>query len=153
VRSTSTVSRHASFVELASGKAFAPLCRRLLAPMLVAAVLIGGYAAHLAQESPGAVIRHDLVRAGSAVARLPWSTPTERVGQTTSRYFPSHRATVDARGFPAYVSVTLHDLDRGACRDAYRIAGRIEGDVVIAIDSGDDAACGDRTAVTWRIMP
>src|ERR1700746_3754182 len=91
-------------------------------PRLVAGTIIGGFEGHRALESPGQVIRRELIHAGSEIAALPWSTPSERVRQGVVRHFLSYRATVDAAGFPAYVTVTLNDLDRAACRDAHRLA-------------------------------
>jgi hypothetical protein len=129
------------------------LCRRVFAPILVAAFLIGGYEAHLALQSPGKVIRHDLTRAGSEVARLPWSTLRAHVQQSVSRHFSGYGTTVDPAGFPTFVKVTLHDLDPEVCRDAYRMAERIEGEVVIEIEGRGDMTCHDRKAITWRIMP
>jgi hypothetical protein len=150
----STFSPKANIGSVESAKApGAALCRRLLAPMLVAGIIIGGYEVHRALESPGKVIRHALIQAGSEIAVLPWSTPSERVSQGVLRHFPSYRATVDAAGFPAYVTVTLNDLDHATCRDAYRLAERIEGYVVIAIEERGETVCQDRAAITWRIMP
>src|SRR5215831_17397061 len=80
----------------------------LLALMLVAGAIIGGYEVHLALQ-PGPVIRHDLIHAGRAVSRLSWSTPPNRVRQIVSGYFEDYRASVDASGFPAQVTVTLND--------------------------------------------
>jgi hypothetical protein len=131
----------------------APLYRRLLAAMLVAGTIIGGFEVHRSLESPGRVIRDALIQAGSAIAALPWSTPSESVRQRVLRHFPSYRATVDAAGFPAYVTVTQNDLDYAACRDAYRLAERIEGYVVIAIEGPGETVCRDHAVITWRIMP
>jgi hypothetical protein len=49
--------------------------------------------------------------------------------------------------------VTLHDLNPDVCRDAYRMAARIEGEVVIEIEGRGDMACHDKKTITWRIMP
>jgi len=153
--SMSAVSSQVSAARVPSAKTIvATLCRRILPPMLVAAVLMGGYGAYFSLQSPGEVIRHDLTRAGSRVARLPWSTPREHVQQSVSRYFASYPATVDPAGFPSYVRVTLRDLNSDVCRDAYRKAARIEGEVVIEIEGrGGDMACHDQKTITWRIMP
>lgn len=124
----------------------------LWALVLSASVLIGVYEAHLALEPPGAVIRHDLVRAGADVARLRWSAPSERVQEAVSRHFPGYRVSVDAARFPSYVTVTLHDLSDAACRGAHRFADRIEGLVVVAMER-PDAACAHGSSLTWRIMP
>ena len=62
----------------------------LLALMLVAGAIIGGYEVHLALQ-PGPVIRHDLIHAGRAVSGLSWSTPPNRVRQIVSGYFEDYR--------------------------------------------------------------
>ena len=129
------------------------LGRQLFASVVAAGLLIGGYEAQRALEPPGEVIRDELIYAGSDVARLAWSTPGKRVQQSVSRYFSNYPATVDPTGFPTYVTVTLHDLDPDVCRDAYRMADRIEGKVVIEIEGSGDMDCHDRTDITWRIMP
>ena len=125
----------------------------LLLVTLAACVLGGAYALQQALETPGQVIRHDLTRAAARLARLPTFMPSDRAAQTLSGYFPGYRASVDATGFPASVSVTLWDLDPATCRDAYRKAARIEGTVVVAIEEQGDRMCEDRTALTWRMMP
>jgi hypothetical protein len=149
----STTAPDARFAAATPKGFVAVLCRRLLALLLVAGVLIGGYETYLGWASPGALIHHDLVRAGAEVASLPWSTPIERVQQTVSRDFPGYRARADASHFPAYVTVTLQDLDRADCDAAQRVADRIEGAVVIAMEPSNEAACQERTSITWRIMP
>ena len=126
---------------------------RLLAAMLVVGAIIGGYEAILALESPGKIIRRDFIYAGRAVSGMSWSMPRDRVQQIVSGYFSDYRASVDATGFPAYVTVTLRNLGRNVCRDAYEKAGRIDGEVVIAAEGQADAACHDRAAITWRITP
>jgi hypothetical protein len=131
----------------------AALARWALAAMLAACVLGGGYALQQVIETPGQVIRHDLARAAARLAQLPSVMPRDRVEQTISGYFSGYRASIDATGFPASVSVTLRDLDPNTCRDAYRRASRIEGTVVVAIDEPGARMCGDRTALTWRMMP
>lgn len=125
---------------------------RLWALVLSASVLIGAYEAHLALAPPGAVIRHDLVRAAADVPRLPWSAPSKRVQEAVSRHFPGYRVSVDAARFPSYVTVTLHDLSDADCRGAHRFADRIEGLVVVAMER-PDTACAQGSSLTWRIIP
>jgi hypothetical protein len=153
--SMSTVSCNSSSAEIAWAKALgAAPCLWLLAYELVASVLlIGACEAHLTLESPGATIRHDLARVGSELTSLGSSTPTESVQQVVSRYFPGYRATVDAAPFPAYVRVTLHDLDSASCRAAHRSAVRVEGQVIIVLEPSGAAACQDGASLTWRIVP
>jgi len=130
------------------------LRRRWGVPMLLAGLVIVLCTAYFGLRSPGEVIRHDLARAGSEVARLPASTPKELVQQALSRNFSDYRARIDATGFPGHVLVTLPDLDPAACRDAYQQALRIEGLVVIAIENPRrEGTCNEPTTITWRITP
>lgn len=148
------VSLSDASVEVASAKAIGRRARGwIVAPALAALALAGGYEALNALETPGYVLRHELVAAGAAVERLPWSTPTAGVEQLVAQQFGHHRASVDARGFPAYVEVTLHGLGPQDCSAAAGLA-RIEGRVVIVAErrSGSDA-CREDGAMTWRIMP
>jgi hypothetical protein len=125
----------------------------VLASVLAMALLIGGYEAYHGQELRGVLIRHDLARAGAHVAALGWSTPTDRVEQIVVRQFPGFWASAEASHFPAYVTVTLHDLDRADCGAAHRMADRIEGGVVIAMEPSSEAPCEQHSSITWRIMP
>jgi len=148
------VSLNDSSVEVASVKAVGRRARAwIVAPALAALALAGGYEALSALETPGYVIRHELVAAGAAVERLPWSTPAAGVEQLVAQQFGRHRATVDARGFPVYVEVTLHALGPLDCRDAAGLT-RIEGRVVIVAERRDGSdACREDGVMTWRIMP
>jgi hypothetical protein len=148
-----TLSHDASSPEVAWVRVVgAELRHWLWTLVLSASVLIGVYEAHLALEPRGAVIRHDLVRAGADVARLHWSAPSERVQEAVSRHFPGYRVSVDAARFPSYVTVSLHDLSDADCRSAHRIGDRIEGLVVVAMER-PDMACAHGSSLTWRIMP
>ena len=149
------VSPRDASIEVASAKALGARVRAwIFLPLLVAALLAAGYEAYLALRSPGEVIRSELTAAGSALQHLSWSTPNDSVQHAIAEHFTRHAATVDAKGFPVYVTVTLHDLGRAACLDARRVARRIEGPVVIVVDRRTDAeTCGDDTAMTWRLMP
>ena len=151
--SFSRLPHHPRTIEVAHVRVKAGLRRWLLASVFAAALLIGGYEADLSFEWRGAIIRHDLVRAGTAVASLPWSTPIERVEQAVSRHFPGYRVSVDASQFPVVVTVTLNDLDRADCRAARGVADRIDGEVVIAMERSSGPSCQERTSITWRIMP
>jgi hypothetical protein len=148
-----TVSHDASSPEVAWVRVLGAQLRHWFWPLVLSAsVLIGVYAAYLALEPSGAVIRHDLVRAGADVARLHWSASSERVQEAVSRHFPGYRVSVDAARFPSYVTVTLHDLSDADCRGARRFADRIEGLVVVAMER-PDTACEQGSSLTWRIMP
>jgi hypothetical protein len=148
------VSLSDASVEVASAKAIGRGVRAwIVAPALAALALAGGYEALSLLETPEYLIRHELVAAGAAVERLPWSTPTAGVQQIVAQQFGHYRATVDARGFPVYVKVTLHGLSPDDCRDAARLA-RIEGQVVIVAERpAEGEACREDGATTWRIMP
>jgi hypothetical protein len=143
---------HTDGIEVA--RTLGPRMRHWLFSLILAAILsIAGYEAYFGLQPSGMVIRHDLVRAGVEVARLPWSTPIERVQQAVSRRFARYRASVDASRFPDSVTVTLLDLGRADCRAAHLAATRIEGQVVIAMERPLETSCQDRTSITWRIMP
>ena len=93
------------------------------------------------------------------IAGNPPEKRVEKVRQfwelVTSPYpgqFTGYHVSVDAAHFPGYVTVTLHDLDHAACRDAYRLADRIEGRVVIAMQR-PETSCQPGTSLIWRIMP
>lgn len=152
-----TVSPSTSSIGTASVRTIARQWRArawVLAPVLVALALAAGYQAMSALETPGSVIRHELVAAGAATARLSWSTPLDDVQQRVAQPFVHYRATVDPRGFPAYVKVTLHGLDAEECRDAERFANRIEGQVVIVAEGrAERDACRADGVMTWRVMP
>jgi hypothetical protein len=152
--SRSILSHNHGSPEVAWAKALdAAALRRLLAPALVAGALIAAAVVPLALERSGAILRRDLASAGAEVGRLPWSTPPGRVQQAVTRHFPGYRVAVDAAHFPDHVTVTLHDLDRAACQSAYRNADRLEGRMVIALETSDGTDCRDGISLTWRITP
>lgn len=116
--------------------------------------VVGSEEAFLAFQSPGHEIRRELAAAGAEVERLSWSTPAESVRQSIEHRFVGYRAKVNPAGFPAYVTITLRGLSREVCFDAERVARRVEGSVVIALE-GQSAPedCRDDAELTWRIMP
>ncbi len=148
------VSPRDTSIEVASIKTLGARWRAWMFAPLAIAALVAGDEVHLALRTPGEVIRHDLIAAGSELERLPWYMPKDRVEHDIALHFAKYDATVDANHFPVFVTVTLHDLGRDACLDARRVAHRIEGQVVIAVDRRTDAQpCRDNTTMTWRIMP
>lgn len=150
----SVVSRTDASIEVASVKALGVHWRGWLLAALAIVALVAGDEIRVALQTPGEVIRHELLAAGSEVERLSWSTPHDRVESRIARHFTGREATVDIMGFPVFVTVSLHDLSRAACLDARRVARRIEGRVVIAVDRRTDAEpCRDHMTMTWRIMP
>ena len=123
-------------------------------PALVAAAILGAYQLFLALQSPGQVIRRELIAAGAEMRSMPWRTSPDRIREGIQRHFAGYSVTVDPAGFPAYAKVTLGGLSRDVCFDANLIARRIEGDVVIAIEKASvGQICRDDAEVTWRIMP
>jgi hypothetical protein len=152
--SMSKLSHDLGTAEVAYLRALGAGLRHWVLPSVLAtALLFGGYEAYHSQQLRGARIRHELARAGAHVSTLAWSTPIDRVEQVVSRQFPGYRVSVEASHFPAYVTVTLHDLDRADCGAAHRMADRIEGQVVIAMEASSEAPCGQHSSITWRIMP
>jgi hypothetical protein len=108
----------------------------------------------IALEPRADAIAGGLNAAAADVAALPWSTPPEAVQQAVAGHFPSEAVRVDPTHFPIEVKVALAGLDRDTCLAARHVARRIEGSVVVQLDGyGEDAACGQRNTMTWRIMP
>jgi hypothetical protein len=126
-----------------------PRAARLFA--LAGLLLAAGYQVSLALQSPAHVIRGELQAAAAETAALPWNRSPDQVRAAVAQHFGRRAVGVDATKFPAVVTVTLRDVDRDTCQEARAIARRIEGSVVIALDSA--AACGDSNAMAWRIMP
>lgn len=126
----------------------------------LAALALAGIAGFAAQQavyalrSPGETIRSDLRNAAADARALPvLATPAE-VQEAIAPNFSGYDATVDARGFPSSVAVTLHGLDRASCLDARTAARRLEGRVVVELAGyGSAADCGRNNDMTWRIMP
>jgi hypothetical protein len=114
----------------------------------------GSEQAGLALQSSGRIIRGDLESAASEARILYFTATPAEVQQAITPYFRGFNTTVDARSFPASVSVTLHGLDRNSCLDASAVARRLEGRVVVNLLGYRSAAdCGERNDMTWRIMP
>jgi hypothetical protein len=126
-----------------------PLGLRALA--LAALLLATGYQVSLALQTPAQLIRGQLEAAAAETAALPWNRSRDQVGAAVARHFAGHSVSVDAARFPATVSVTLDDIDRNTCEEARRVARRIEGSVVIALDAAP--SCAESNTMRWRIMP
>jgi hypothetical protein len=72
------------------------------APLLPAAALAAAYEVNLPLETPGDVIRHELIAVGSELERLPWSTPSDSAIRGVARYFAAtYDVAVDVKGFPS----------------------------------------------------
>jgi hypothetical protein len=127
---------------------------RRLRVLACAACVVGACAVLFASQSPGAAIRGDLAAAAVTVHGLPASTPADAVERALQSTLGGRLATIDARGFPAVVAVTLRALDRRACVAAEGSARRLEGAVVVELESyRQPADCGKSNDMTWRIMP
>jgi len=118
---------------------------------LAGALMIAGYQVSLALQTPAQLIRGELEAAAAETAALPWNRSREQVGAALARHFPGRIVSVEAAKFPAIVSVTLQDIDRNTCEEARSVARRIEGSVVVALETAQP--CGDSNAMRWRIMP
>ena len=126
-----------------------PRAARLVA--LAGVLLAAGYQASLALQSPAQLIRGQLQAAAAETAALPWNRSQDQVRAAIAQHFDGRAVSVDPTKFPTVVAVTLRDLDRDTCEEAWTIARRIEGSVVIALDPA--TPCGDSNAMVWRIMP
>jgi hypothetical protein len=119
---------------------------------LIAAAFLGGGLWH-ALQSPGQTIRDELAAAAADVTTAPANLPVEDLKRSVKRHFVGEDVTIDPAGFPARVAVTLHGLDRSACVDAARVAGRIEGLAVVELQGYRSAReCGERNDMRWQIL-
>lgn len=126
----------------------------LWALVLMTAVIGTGYELFAALRPPGQIIRGELEAAAAEVRSLPANEPISAVGQAVGRHFRDHSASVDARGYPAPLTVTLYGLDQATCRDAADAARRIEGLVVVSLlGYGSPGDCRAKNDMTWRISP
>jgi hypothetical protein len=121
---------------------------------LLAIAALGVQQTVLALQSPGEAIRGNLKKAAAESSTLPFTATSAEVQQAIGPYFAGFDATVDTRGFPTSVAVTLHGLDRVSCVDAISLARRFEGRVVVNLVGYSSAQdCLQRNDMTWRIMP
>ncbi len=127
---------------------------RRLRVLASAACVVGACAALFASQPPGAAIRGDLAAAAGTVRGLPATASADEIKKALQADLGARLATIDARGFPAVVIVTLHALDRQACLAAEASARRLEGDVVVELQGYRQRTdCRDSNDMTWRIMP
>ncbi|HUK58490.1 MAG TPA: hypothetical protein VLV50_04605 [Stellaceae bacterium] len=131
--------------------------RRLARPLRTFAAVAaasGALALLVASEPHGGAVRGDLKAAAARLRDMPPNAAGANVASALAREFPDQSATIDPTGFPASVSVTLHALDRASCAAALRTARRIEGRVVVQLETYRSSAdCTDRNEMTWRLMP
>lgn len=127
--------------------------RRLAA---VALVLLAAYPFSFLLQSPAGAIREALAAAAAEARDLPWNRSPAEVEAAIARHFAGTAAhvQVDARRFPALVTVTLDRLNRDTCLEARKVARRMEGSVVVMLEGyGSAADCGQENRMVWRIMP
>jgi hypothetical protein len=128
---------------------------RLMRALAVAGVLlIAGQQLFLALQSPAHQIKRQLIAAAEETGRLPWTRSQDEVRGDLARHFGADAVTVDSTSFPAAVSVAFMGLDKNTCVEANKLARRIEGSVVVALDGYHSATdCRDSNTMVWRIMP
>jgi hypothetical protein len=126
--------------------------RTLWIAVFLALALALGFELSAALESPGQVIRGELVAAGADL-RSPAVVPNASTLARLRGHFRDRDVTIDTAFWPL-VSVTLHHVDTVTCRDAAANARRIEGLVVIALERYPASVdCHDANDMTWRLMP
>lgn len=99
-------------------------------------------------------IRAALTEAAAVAGALPATERDDEVRSAIRRPFEGRAVAIDSSQFPGEIDVTLRDLGRGTCLENERFTRRIEGQVVVQLVGFQSAsACGDRNAMTWRILP
>ncbi|HXQ54144.1 MAG TPA: hypothetical protein VN802_23820 [Stellaceae bacterium] len=108
----------------------------------------------LARQPRTLAIRQTLIDAAATTGTLPATASGAEVRAALRRDLPMRAADIDPSRFPGEVDVTYRGLGRTTCLEARSVAQRIEGSVVDQLDGyRSAAACGDRNAMTWRILP
>jgi hypothetical protein len=117
-------------------------------------VLVVAHQFGLAAQTQAFAIRQALTGAAASMAALPVTATADNVRAALRHYFPGPDMAIDPSRFPSEVDVTVGALDRRVRLEARSIAQRIVGAVVVQLDGyGSSGACGDRNAMTWRILP
>lgn len=127
------------------------------AALLVAAAHQFDTAAHrldAAAPAQALAIRSALFDLAAATHALPASLSTDKAAQALRRYIADHNAVIDTAQFPGEVDVTFRDLGKWTCIEAEAVARRLEGLVVVQLESyAATSDCRSRNAMTWRVMP
>ena len=103
-------------------------------------------------ETPGQAIRGQLT-AVAAEARLELGRSAPEVLSAVQDRLVGMDATVDVSPWPQLL-VTLRSIDRDTCIEAQSTAGRMEGMVVVELESQRlPQDCREQNDMRWRIMP
>jgi hypothetical protein len=122
--------------------------------LVLALALVGVGELYLVSQQPGRVIRRELLAAAGEFGSPLVPNPTDSVRQAMRRHFGEADVDVDASRVWPNVAVTIRGLDREACEAAALDARRIEGPIVVSLDSPRSPAdCRERNDMTWWIMP
>jgi len=122
--------------------------------LCIGAALPMGYQLCLWLEPPGDAIRHQLEAAAGEMRNQLVPEPSPRVLAAMRRDFAKREVSIATMPASSIVAVTLHGLDHGTCVDALTKARRIDGAVVVRLQSYDAAGdCGNRNDMTWWVMP
>jgi len=120
----------------------------------IGAALLTGYQLFLWLEPPGDAIRHELEAAAGEMRNQLVPEPSPGVLAAMRRDFAKREVSVATMPASSIVAITLHGLDRNTCVDALNKARRIDGAVVVRLQSYDTVGdCGNRNNMTWWVMP
>jgi len=122
--------------------------------VVLALALVGIGQLYLVSQQPGRVIRRELLAAAGEFGSPLIPDPTDAIRQAMRRHFGETDVDVAASRIRPNVTVTIRGLGREICEAAALEARRIEGPVVVSLETprspGD---CRDRNDMTWWIMP
>jgi hypothetical protein len=143
---------------LGPGRLLPRLARRTLRKAalggVLALALVGIGELYLASQQPDRVIRRELLAAAGEFGSPLVPNPTDSVRQAMRRHFGETDVDVDASRIWPNVAVTIRGLDREACEAAALKVRRIEGPIVVNLDSPcAPADCRESNDMTWWIMP
>jgi hypothetical protein len=128
--------------------------RRAGLVFVLALGLLGIGELYLVSQQPGRVIRRELLAAAGEFGSPLVPNPTDSMRQAMRRHFGETDVDVDASRIWPNVAVTIRGLDREACEAAALKVRRIEGPIVVNLDSPRAPAdCRESNDMTWWIMP